>query len=118
LIVKTDKDIDLKAKIRLINQDLPMKIDEETVFYNVSLKNNNIYFRYTLINYSIEKIDLDSFRTIQMSNLKSGVCESEKLNNFLKEDYQLIYSYRDMNGTPILEFPVKLKDCFTRYESN
>lgn len=114
----TNKDTALQNEIDMTNKSLPIKLDEETLFNSMALNNGNIHYNYTLVNWTVDTLDRDTFRTRMMPKLKTNACDSTETRDLLNEHRKLVYSYRDKNGNPVLEVIVSEEDCFSREETN
>ena len=108
----TEVEVALKEDVRILNQGLPVLINENTRLDSITLEHGNLYYNYTLINYTIYTIDVDSYTQSTASMMKTWACEDEDKREFLMLDRTMHFLYRDKEGKPVTKISVTIKDCF------
>jgi len=108
----TSEKIDNKALmiVNKFNERCPMMIDSETRMDGIDIKNNNIIYKFTLINLLLENVDTSAFNR----NLRSGIINSIKENKDLDELKRINsvfeYYYKDRENKFIYSFKINPED--------
>lgn len=106
-----DTNYSITSEIQMINKSLPVMIDNGTRLDDVSFKNNEVSYNYTLVAFSANDINKDRLASAT-STMKASACKNPKVKLMLKEGYIVNYVYRDKLNNPILKIPVSPSDCF------
>lgn len=89
------------------NKKLPMMVDSETRWDNVSVHPGKIYqYNYTLIKVVKENFDIHNFEENQKTKFLSGIEQMSKdpgFKFFRNNNVTFSYSYRDKNGDQLLK---------------
>ena len=100
----------LEETAQKINEKCPMTIDKDTRLDNVAiLSNKTILYNYTLINSSIEDLNLDSVKDDFSINLTNKVKTNPGLKKFRENNVTMSYYYADKNGRFIFKHTVTPK---------
>jgi hypothetical protein len=87
-----------------------MMIDSETRMDGIDVKNNNIVYKFTLINLLLENVDTSAFNR----NLRLGIINSIKENKDLDELKRINsvfeYYYKDRENKFIYSFKINPED--------
>lgn len=94
-----------------INVNLPMVVDNETHLVSTVGFNKTFTYKYKLINYEVEDMDIPKFQENMRPNLVNSVCTSESMSEFRKMAIVVKYSYMDMNHKEIATFPIDTTEC-------
>lgn len=85
-----------------INKKLPMAVDNDTRLDNVSaVPGRQFIYHYTLVGLNGADVSKDSFEMLFKPKLKSRLCESAEMKNFLKNGVTISYLYKGKDGQPI-----------------
>lgn len=77
-------------------------IDEETRMDSTSIiGGNQIVYHQTLINFSIEELDLDYFKNFVDSSVTSAVINNKEMEPLRTNGVIITYNYSDKNGLKI-----------------
>ncbi|WP_424962200.1 hypothetical protein [Ekhidna sp.] len=90
-----------------LNKTCPIMVDSETRLENsVTLPDNKFQYNYSLVNYTIEELDLEQLR----SNIEPGIITNIRTNPDLKffreNQITMIYSYKDKNEVHLFKIEV------------
>ena len=113
LQVTQDSDSRLIEEMKLMNNSLPKQIDSETRLDTVLVKDGNIYYNYTLVNYMVEDIDLEVLKARMSPKLIDSSCTTEETRKLLNEGRTVAYVYRDQESKPVHEFKIAQGSCFS-----
>jgi hypothetical protein len=85
-----------------VNNICPIMIDEETRMDSTSIiGGNQIVYHQTLINFSIEELDLDYFKNFVDSSVTSAVINNKEMEPLRTNGVIITYNYSDKNGLKI-----------------
>lgn len=85
-----------------MNKKLPVAVDNDTRLDNVSaVPGRQFIYQYTLLNLNSADVSADSFGKLFKPQLKSRLCSSEEMQNFLKNGVTVSYLYKGKDGEPI-----------------
>lgn len=101
----------LEQEIRIINKNLPFKIDSETELMKVSFAGNLISYNYRLYNQDLEKMDVQKFSTNIREKLLPIICGSKELKPYLASGMSVSYDYVDQKGKEIKAIVINPGDC-------
>jgi hypothetical protein len=93
------------------NRRLPKMIDSTTRLDAMSIRDKDLFFSYTLINTSVEKLDVDRFTSIMAPKLKEAQCNKKPMRVLLDEGRKIIFSYKDESNNPVTDIIVQKSDC-------
>jgi hypothetical protein len=94
---------DVLAKVSTqINKKLPTAVDSDTRLDKVTSEpGRHFIYHYTVLGSHSDDINPESFDKAIRPQLKSRLCNSAEMQNFLKSDVTISYLYKDKNGQPI-----------------
>jgi hypothetical protein len=101
----------LLAELDLMNQSLPRMIDDDTRLDHIDIEHMDIYYNYTLVNFSTDQIDKNKFVSMMSKHIKSSQCQNKKTRDLMNNGRTLIYAYRDKGHQKVAEIPVVASDC-------
>ena len=82
-----------------INKSCPIMVDEETRLDSASVfSDNTLQYNYTLINWTKDSIDLESFESYMQPVILNNVKTSSDMKIYRDNKTSIAYSYNDMNG--------------------
>ena len=91
----------LKASTQ-INKTLPLAVDTDTRLDRVSaVPGRHFIYHYTLVALNSRDIGNGNFDTLFKPQLKSRLCDSADMKNFLKNGVTISYLYKGKDGEPI-----------------
>lgn len=90
-----------------LNRSCPIMVDSETRLDNaIALPDNKFQYNYTLINYTIDEIDIQQLR----DNIEPGIINNVKTNpdlkTFREHAVSMVYAYKDKNSEHLLKIEV------------
>ena len=94
-----------------LNKRLPDMVDENTILEATSGYDMQFSYFYTLVNYSINEIDVDAFENQMKANLINGVCNSRQLEPFVSKGVTITYVYADKDRKEFTTISVKPTEC-------
>ena len=97
----------LIEEINTINKTLPKMIDDGTRFDVAYVKDEDVYFVYTLINFYTRDLDIHKFTLLMSAQLTPHACST----GFLDHVRILNYIYRDKIENIITEIQVSKENC-------
>jgi hypothetical protein len=107
----SDTDLAVSEEIQMINKSLPSMIDNDTRLDHVSIQDRDVYYNFTLVNWSADKLDISRFRSVMTPKLKTAHCANEETRTLLNEGRKLVYMYRDKASKPVAQIVVEKSDC-------
>jgi len=110
-LLTSDSDYTLNEEINMMNKSLPVMVDDDTRLETVTVHEGDVYFNYTLVNWLVADIDVESASTMMQPELKTIACESSDTKPLLEEGRSISYVYRDKENNPVLKVIVTMKDC-------
>jgi len=105
---KTKKMMDRAVSIN--KEQLPMEIDEETVWVDLIANNEGLTYIYKLKTLTIESIDLSVVIDIIDNNVTNH-CNSKFISTILNEGGTITFIYLDTNGKNIITRGYKKDFC-------
>ena len=110
----SDSDLLLSQSIELINKSAPNMIDDDTRLDHASVKDKDVYYSYTLVNWLVADLDVSRFILVMTPKLKTIFCSDEDTRPLLDEGRKLVYIYRDKESKPVAKIVVEKSDCFLK----
>ena len=107
----SDTDLALSEEFEVINRSLPSMIDDSTRLDHASIQGRDIYYDYTLVNWSVENLDISRFMSVMTPKLKTAQCTNEEGLALLNEGRKVVYMYRDKASKPVAKIVVEKSDC-------
>ena len=85
-----------------INRKLPMAVDKDTRLDSVSaVPGRHFIYHYTLVALNGRDVGVGDFDKLVKPQLKSRLCESTEMKNFLKNGVTISYLYKGKDNQPI-----------------
>ncbi|WP_417442168.1 hypothetical protein [Idiomarina sp.] len=106
-----DTEYTLKEGLRMVNASLPAMIDKETRLNSMSIEGKSIISRYTMVNWSVEKVKVEEFKSFMREKLTTKVCERDDTRSLLEEGYRTIHAFFDKNSNDITKITLNIDDC-------
>jgi len=98
-----------------MNKKMPMTIDKETRLDRVSAEpGHHFIYHYTLTGLRSADINTGEFPKAIKPQLKTRLCESTEMQNFLKNGVTISYLYRSSDGHPIGGIKFAPNECETK----
>jgi len=67
-------------------------------------------YYYTIINYTVDEINIEAFENIMRPNLINNVKTNSDMDDFRKNGVTLNYIYRDKDGIEIIQIKITSND--------
>lgn len=108
--------ISMKDKMLLklssqMNENLPMMVDKETRLDNTMGLNGEIRYMYTLVNMTIEELDVKMAHDLLKDQIVNSFCTTEEMQGFIKNDITASYHYYDKNKKFVTKVIVTPAEC-------
>ena len=95
-----------------MNKKLPIAVDGETRLDSVSaVPGQHFIYHYTLVALNSADVSAESFQTVIKPQLKSRLCESAEMQNFLRNGVTISYLYKGKDGQPIGSAKFEPSEC-------
>jgi len=107
----SDTDLALREGIKTINKSLPTMIDKDTRLDHASIQDRDLYYNYTLVNWSVDNLDITRFTSVMTPKLKTAQCVEEESRALLNAGRKVVYMYRDKASEPVAKIVVEKSDC-------
>ena len=104
---------DALAKVSAqMNKKMPIAVDQDTRLDRVSAEpGRHFTYHYTLVSLRRSDVDQANFDTLVKPQLKTRLCESVEMKNFLKNGVTISYLYRGSDGHLIGGAEFSPSDC-------
>ena len=90
-----------------LNKSCPMMVDSETQLDNANaLPDNKFQYNYTLVNYSIEELDLEQVKASIEPGIITNVRTNPDLKAYRDNNVTMVYSYKDKNQEHLFKIEV------------
>ncbi len=107
---KKKSSVDLQSMMQIaseINKACPVFVDSDTRLDNVlALPDKKLKYNYTLVNLAKESIDTAILKTNLEPVIIKNIQVSKEMETLRDNDVIFIYSYKDMNGDPVIEIEI------------
>ncbi len=98
-----------------MNKKMPMTVDKETRLDRVSAEpGNHFIYHYTLTGMRSADINTGEFPKAIKPQLKTRLCESTEMQNFLKNGVTISYLYKSSDGYPVGGVKFAPNECESR----
>ena len=94
-----------------LNLDLPMMVDAVTRLDRTYGSHSTIIFYYTLIEVSVDALDIDSFIQETRPVILNDYCNPDWMKGLRANNVPIFLEYRDKDGKQIASFTAKPTDC-------
>ncbi len=108
---KTDLPKFLQTTVKMINQQLPAKIDAETQLVRTSADGNKLTYHYVLINYTSDTLTTDEATAKLSPVVVQQSCSSPNLRPILDQNGSLSYIYTGSDAAQIVKLDVDITAC-------
>ena len=110
-----NSNIDINTRLRqtseALNRQLPEMVDDEKILEATSGYNKQFIYYFTLVDYSVDDIDIEAFHNQLRPRHIEDVCTSETLQPFLMEGVTINYVYADKDRREFATIAVHPTDC-------
>jgi hypothetical protein len=94
-----------------INQNLPIMLDSDTRLDSTMVfPGKNFSYYYTLINYTVDEIDIEAFENLMRPIIINNVKTNSDMDDIRKNEVTLNYNYRDKDGVEITQIKITSND--------
>ncbi len=101
----------LTAAVAEVNSRTPWKLDEDTRLDSAATTSNYIIYTNTLLNYSVEQLDIVQFDKIIIESVIGSLCANKDLKSFIELKVIMVYRYLDKNGQYVSELSKDMASC-------
>jgi len=102
---------DLKIAAEAVNKMSPFMVDSETRLDNaIPLPNSTLQYNYTLVNFTKDMIDVESFEAIMRPQIVNNVRTNPQMEHPRKNNWTLIYVYKDKEGNHLVSITITPDD--------
>lgn len=88
-----------------------MMVDPETRLDTTVCSGKQLYYKYTMVNYSGNDADNRTFKNEMTATITNGQCKDQTLVNVLKMGVVYYFIYLDRNGNHIATINVSKESC-------
>ena len=101
----------LQDAAKEIKSQLPLMVDEETQLDSVLAVKNQIFCRYTMVNYKSTEIDAHEFEVEAKKLAKHNTCSNENTKKLLQLGANYVFIYFGKDGYKIARVLIDSKSC-------
>ena len=101
----------LKISADVMNESLPIMVDNELRHDKVETKETTMTFKFTLVNFTEEEMGAEKLKELMESDIRQGVCSDADSRMMLKRGMKVVYDYSDKNKKHITHFDYDAKTC-------
>lgn len=94
-----------------INPLFPRQVDAETEITRVSALDGILVYHYRFINVASADVPRAVLARLRPTVMRSSCANEGTLNNFIRRDITLRYSYSDKSGRALASFDITRADC-------
>ena len=102
---------ELKIAANELNSGLPMMVDSETRLDSTIALMNTFTYRYTMINHSVEDVNVQQFTDIMTKQIFNTVCTSPDMTSFVQNKTEVNYIYVDKDSKHLSKISVDTNEC-------
>ena len=103
--------LSLSSELNSINAVLPKQIDTNTVLNSISVENDTIINKHTIVDLSESQLSEELITSALIPQLVHQVCLDEQKRNFLDNDIEIVMEYFDIENVLIFKIQIGHKDC-------
>ncbi|MDJ0911795.1 MAG: hypothetical protein QNI99_21605 [Woeseiaceae bacterium] len=111
LTIVADDDYSLQAEITMINQSLPVMVDDYTRLDSVEYETTRLSYYYTIVGTRRSDINVDFLRNFVRGSATETLCNDSLSAEVLETGIDYRYSYTDEYGAFIMELTITESDC-------
>lgn len=101
----------IEEVVAAMNSVLPILVDDETRFDEVTYLNGTVDYSYTLVNFDEDDIRASDLVTIMRPSLRSSVCEDEDMAIFRDNQIPVSYTYKYRDLQFLANITIYPSDC-------
>jgi len=101
----------LQTTVKMINEQLPAKIDAETQLVKTSADGSRLIYHYVLINYTADTLSSDEASEKLRPVVIQQSCSSPNLRPILDQDGSISYIYTGSDAARIVKFDIDKSVC-------
>jgi len=101
----------LQSTVKMINEQLPAKIDPETQLVKTSADGKKLTYHYVLINHTSDTLTADEATSKLQHIVVEQSCSSPNLRPILDQNGSLSYIYRGSDAEQIVKFDIDITAC-------
>jgi hypothetical protein len=95
-----------------MNRRMPVEVDKDTRLDKVSAEpGQQLTYHYTLTSIRSSEVNADEFQRLAKPQLKTRLCNSREMQNFLKSGVTVSYAYRGNDGRGIGQVKFAPSEC-------
>lgn len=104
-------DTDYAEQARLLNESLPMMLDENTRLESVTINDNEHRFIATLLDDTLTDFDPKMFELVSKLDIANDICNKSDSRAALDRGVTFVYSYSDAAGNHFADVSVTVDNC-------
>lgn len=94
-----------------MNINLPDMVNQDMLLLETAYKDMEFSYFVSVLNYSIDDVNIDAFHEFMRPNLINDVCTSERHQKFINKDVSIRYVYSDEKQQEFTEITIHPADC-------
>ncbi len=111
LIHRNDIGYQIKKEVNLLNQSVPVKINNSTNMEKVSFDNNIVTYEYKILNKEKEEFNIPILTLLLKAQLIRDICKHASVKNYLSKGINFSFHYVDKNGAEVCDILITQYDC-------
>lgn len=108
---KEDVALQIALIAKVTNQQLPMKIDGDTLFERVGAEDKELTYYYTLVNYTAAEANKEHAREVLQPRLIARTCKTAEMKKLLDNGATFSWKYSSKDSLPLLKVTVDAESC-------
>jgi len=102
---------ELKNAANELNSGLPMMVDAETRLDSTIALMNTFTYKYTMVNSSVDDVDVQNFNNIMRTQLFNTVCTTPDMAIFVQNNTEVNYLYVDKDSKHLSKISIDTTEC-------
>ncbi|MER2493695.1 hypothetical protein [Catenovulum sediminis] len=102
---------ELREAANELNQTTPLMVDSETRLDSSFAYQNRFVYKYTLVNYAVENLDVETFTDIMTEQVTNNTCTNRDMVYFVNNKVVVSYTYFDQTGKQVAAIDVDTAKC-------
>ncbi|MEG0132339.1 MAG: hypothetical protein RR677_12835, partial [Acinetobacter sp.] len=109
--IKNDLALQLSLGANMMRKNLPMQVDRETNFENISAQDKQLTMVFRLIHFTSDDISKDFVEMNFVPEIIQNVCKDKSKKDLLEKGAQFNLNYYFSDNTPLVEIKMTKQDC-------
>ncbi len=94
-----------------MNVNLPDMVNQDMLLLDTAYKDMEFSYFVSVLNYSIDDVDIDAFHEFMRPNLINDICTSERHQKFISKGVSIRYVYSDEKQQEFTTMIIHPADC-------